>query len=170
MFGGNFAPYGWAMCNGQLMAISQNTALFAILGTNFGGNGVSTFGLPDFRGRVPVSQGQGLGLSTYVVGELTGTENVTLLQNQMPTHTHLVGCDNNSADSTVFDPTNSFVCAQPSGGQGGTGTPLYSASSNQTMNPAMITPAGGSQPFSILQPLLCVTFIIALNGIFPSRN
>jgi microcystin-dependent protein len=168
MFGGNFAPFGWQMCNGQLLAISQYTALFAILGTNFGGNGVTTFGLPDMRGRVPVNQGQGPGLSSYVVGEQTGTENVTLLQNQMPTHTHLVGCDNNSADSTQYDPTNNYVCAQP-GAQGG-GTPLYSATSNATMNPAMITPAGGSQPFSIIQPILCVTFIIAMNGIFPSRN
>jgi microcystin-dependent protein len=170
MFAGNFAPSGWALCNGQLLAISQNTALFSILGTNFGGNGTSTFALPDLRGRVPVNQGQGLGLSTYVVGEQTGSENITLLQNQMPAHTHLVACDNNGADTTLLDPTNNFVSAQPTPQQGGNGIPAFSASSNQTMNPQMITPAGGSQPFSIIQPLLCVTFIIALVGIFPSRN
>jgi microcystin-dependent protein len=152
------------------MSISQNAALFAILGTNFGGNGVNTFGLPDFRGRVPVNQGQGPGLSSYVVGEMTGSENISLLQNQMPTHTHLVACDNNSGDTTLYDPTNNFVSAQASPSSGGNGIVAFSASSNQTMNPGMITPAGGSQPFSILQPLLCVTFIIALVGIFPSRN
>ncbi len=170
MFAGNFAPTGWALCNGQLLAISQNTALFAILGTNFGGNGVNTFGLPDLRGRVAVNQGQGLGLSSYVVGEQTGSEHITLLQNQMPAHTHLVACDNNSADTTGYDPTNSFISAQSNPAGGGNGFPVFSSSQNQTMNPSMITPSGGNQPFSIIQPVLCVTFIIALVGIFPSRN
>src|ERR1700712_5433026 len=90
MFGGNFNPRGWQLCNGQLLAVSTNSALFSILGTQFGGNGTTTFGLPDLRGRVPVHQGSGPGLSPYVIGEATGTENVTLLSTQMPAHNHLV--------------------------------------------------------------------------------
>lgn len=168
MFGGTFAPSGWAMCAGQIMAISQNAALFSILGTTFGGNGTSTFALPDLRGRAPVHQGQGPGLSNYVVGEVTGKENNQLTVTQMPGHTHMVKCDNNSGDATVYDPTNSFFSAQASG-QGG-GLPIFSATKNQTMAPTMLHISGGNQPFEILQPLLCVTFIIALTGIFPSRN
>jgi microcystin-dependent protein len=169
MFGGTFAPTGWAICAGQLLAISSNAALFSILGTQFGGNGTTTFGLPDMRGRAPVHQGQGPGLSSYVIGEAAGKENGQILTTNMPAHTHLARCDNNSADAVVFDPTNSYLSAQPSG-QGGSGIPMYSTSKNQTMAAAMLHPAGGNQPFEILQPLLCVTFIIALVGIFPSRN
>jgi microcystin-dependent protein len=168
MFGGTFAPTGWAMCAGQLMAISQNAALFSILGTMYGGNGTTNFALPDLRGRAPVSQGQGPGLSSYTVGEVVGKENNQLTTAQMPAHAHMARCDSNAADTTVFDPTNSYPSAQ-AGGQGG-GTPFFSASKNQTMAPTMLHLAGGNQPFEILQPLLCVTFIIALVGIFPSRN
>jgi microcystin-dependent protein len=164
MFGGNFAPTGWAMCNGQLMAISQNTALFSILGTTFGGNGTTTFGLPDMRGRVPVHQGSGPGLSTYVLGEMTGSENVTLTQNQMPIHSHIVNADSNAGGKTT--PTSNF----PGAVSGTAAEKIYSSANTTTMNPAMIANAGGSQPFPIIQPILCVTFIIALVGIFPSRN
>jgi microcystin-dependent protein len=171
MFGGTFAPYGWAMCAGQLLAISQNAALFSILGTTYGGNGTTTFGLPDLRGRAPVSQGQGPGLSTYTLGEVIGKENNQLTVSQMPAHTHLVKCDNNSADTTLYDPTNGYVSAQASPASGGNGLPLFSASKGSTtMAQTTIHTSGGNQPFEILQPLLCVTFIIALQGIFPSRN
>jgi microcystin-dependent protein len=164
MFGGNFAPTGWAMCNGQLMAISQNTALFSILGTTFGGNGTTTFGLPDMRGRAPVHQGSGPGLSTYVLGQMTGSENVTLSQNQMPIHSHIVNADSNGGGKTT--PTSNF----PGAVSGTAAEKIYSSASTTTMNPVMIANAGGSQPFPIIQPILCVTFIIALVGIFPSRN
>jgi microcystin-dependent protein len=167
MFGGTFAPRGWALCAGQLMAISQNQALFAILGTTYGGDGVQTFALPDLRGRAPVHQGQGPGLSNYVLGEVIGKENNQLTVNQMPAHTHMVRCDSNTADTTLFDPTNNYWSAQSAQQQG---LPFFSNTKNQTMAPASVRVAGGSQPFEILQPLLCVTFIIALEGIFPSRN
>ena len=164
MFGGNFAPTGWALCNGQLLSIAQNTALFSILGTFYGGNGTTTFGLPDLRGRVPVHQGQGNGLSPYVVGQMSGTENVTLLSTQMPTHTHTVQCDGQAGGKT--NPTGNFP-----GTVGGTSQEkMYSAANNASMAPAMIGPSGGNQPHPNIQPILCVTFIIALVGIFPSRN
>jgi microcystin-dependent protein len=165
MFAGNFAPSGWALCNGQLMSISQNAALFSIVGTYYGGNGTQTFALPDLRGRVALHQGQGPGLSPYVVGQVAGTENVTLLSNQMPIHTHLVSADGSAGGKTT--PANNFP---------GTVSPqatekIYSAGpGNTTMAPNMLGTAGGNQPFSIVQPYLCVTFIIALVGIFPSRN
>lgn len=164
MFGGTFAPTGWALCNGQLLPISQNTALFSILGTTYGGNGTSTFALPDLRGRVAVHQGQGAGLSPYLPGEQTGVENVTLLQNQMPIHNHVVNADGNAGGKTT--PTGNF----PGTVSGTAAEKIYSGASGATMNPAMIASAGGSQPVKIIQPVLCVTFIIALQGIFPSRN
>jgi len=164
MFGGNFAPTGWALCNGQTLAISQNAALFAVIGTSFGGNGTTTFALPDLRGRVPVHQGQGPGLSMYTVGEQTGSETVTLLQNQMPVHTHTVNADGQNSGKNT--PIGNFP-----GTVGGTAPEkMYSGASNGAMNANMIAPAGGSQPVPNIQPVLCVTFIIALAGIFPSRN
>ena len=166
MFGGNFAPKGWAMCNGQLLSISQNTALFSILGTTYGGNGTTTFALPDLRGRVAIQQGQGPGLSNYVLGEVAGTETVTILQTQMPSHTHLVNC--NTGAATQPSPSGNLP-ASPQDGQGGAGTG-YLPTANATMSPQTIGLAGGGQPVPIMQPFLCVTFIIALVGIFPSRN
>lgn len=164
MFAGNFAPRGWALCNGQLLAINQNQALFAILGTTYGGNGTTTFALPDLRGRVPIHEGQGPGLSPYVLGQAAGSEVTTLLTSNMPAHSHLVNCNGSGG-------------AQPSPAAGvpaveSTGTSLnYSAAGDgSTMAPAMIAPAGGNQPFSIVQPYLSVNFIIALQGVFPSRN
>ena len=169
MFGGNFAPNGWALCNGQLLAISQNTALFSILGTMFGGDGVRTFGLPDLRGRVPVHQGQGNGLSNYNIGEMTGSENVTLLAGQMPTHNHTVGVSNQAGSSV--DPTNGVVAEINTGGrQPVTTTPGYVPTATGTMAANAVSMAGGNQPHANLQPLLCLTFIIALQGIFPSRS
>jgi len=163
MFGGNFAPVGWATCDGQLLQISQNAALFSLIGTYYGGNGSSTFGLPDFRGRCPVHQGQGPGLSPYLVGEQTGSQTATILTINMPAHSHLVGC--NTGAPTAPSPAGNFIAgdANPSG-------KLFQTSANATMAPIMIQPSGGSQPISILQPLLCVTFIIALSGIYPTRG
>jgi microcystin-dependent protein len=166
-FGFNFAPRGWAMCNGQLMSISQNTALFSLLGTFYGGDGVTTFGLPDLRGRVAVHQGQGPGLSPYVIGQAAGTENVTLLQSQMPAHTHIPNASSNSADQA--SPAGA-IWAAPLDSQGGAGTGYTKTAANTTMAPNALGIAGGSQPVSIIEPYLCVTFCIATQGIFPSRN
>jgi microcystin-dependent protein len=166
MFAGNFAPRGWATCDGQIMSIAQNTALFSILGTTYGGNGQTTFALPDLRGRVAIHAGQGPGLSPYVQGESIGLENVTLLSTQMPMHTHLA--NGSSANGDKGSPAG-MVWAAPVDSTGAQGT-AYTATPNVQMAPNAIGMAGNSQPFSILQPLLCVTFIIALQGIFPSRN
>jgi microcystin-dependent protein len=170
MFGSNFAPVGWAFCNGQLLAIAQNTALFSLLGTTYGGNGTTTFALPDFRSRAPVHMGQGVGLSNYVLGEETGTETVSLNITQIPQHNHLLSVSN--ATASVSDPTNAFP-AQVNGG-----TPrapvvvnaYAAASSGATFAATAISTAGGSTPHSNIQPVLAVSFIIALQGIFPSRN
>jgi microcystin-dependent protein len=165
MFGGNFAIRGWQMCNGQTLSIQSYTALFSIIGTYYGGNGVSTFQLPNMQSRVPLHQGTGLGLSTYVIGEYGGTENTSLLYNNMPIHTHTVNAVSSAGNSNTT--TNTLLGPQTAG----TKPELYStANSNTTMNPNMIQSAGGNVPFSIMQPYLCVTFLIAMVGIFPSRN
>jgi microcystin-dependent protein len=160
----NFAPAGWAMCEGQTLAISTNTALFALLGTTFGGNGTSTFCLPDLRGRVPVHQGQGNGLSNYVMGEQTGAENVTLLASQMPIHTHQVNAV--SSGGNVASPQGALPAIESTG----TSLNYSNGAPGVVMSAAMNAETGGSQPFSVIQPLLCVNFIIAMEGIFPSRN
>jgi microcystin-dependent protein len=162
MFAGNFAPRGWAFCQGQILSIAQNTALFSILGTTYGGNGQTTFALPDLRSRVPAGQGQGPGLSSYSLGQQSGSETVTLIQTQMPAHGHFVACS--SDDATSGDPSLNFPSAFPQ--------KIYSsaATPGKTMNTAMIAQTGGSQPHNNIQPYLCINFIIALEGIFPSRN
>jgi microcystin-dependent protein len=167
MFGGNFAPSGWALCNGQLLSIAQNTALFSILGTSFGGNGQTTFALPDLRSRVPIQQGQGVGLSPYNVGQQGGSEAVTLLQTQMPSHNHIV---NATSDNGSAATASGNLLATASVGRGQTAPQIYGGSAPATMNPTMIAPTGGGQPHDNIQPYLCVTFIIALEGIFPSRG
>jgi microcystin-dependent protein len=170
MFGGNFAPRGWAFCNGQLLPISSNTALFSLLGTTYGGDGRTTFALPDLRGRVPMHWGQGPGLSSRSLGESSGSESVTLTSSQMPAHTHsAVATVNASARSDGSSPSG----AVPADGGGNN---IYSSApdGSTTMNGGMVSTqigaAGGSQPHANLQPFLCVSFIIALQGIFPSRN
>ena len=161
MFAGNFAPAGWALCNGQLLSLSANTALFSILGTTYGGNGTSTFALPNLQGRVAIHAGTGF--STYVLGQQGGTENVTLITNQIPVHNHGVNC--NTSGGTQASPASGYPAVES------TGTSLdYAAASNGTMNPAMIGNAGGGQPHTNIQPYLTVNFIIALQGIFPARN
>jgi len=162
MVGFNFAPRGWALCNGQILPIAQNTALFSLLGTMYGGNGQTTFALPNLMGRAPLHFGQGAGLSNRSQGELAGEERHTLINTEMPAHNHLVNCNNEGATS-----------ARPAGqvpGPAGANT-IYSATSDgNTMNPQMVGQAGGNQPHNNMQPYLVVNFVIALEGIFPSRN
>lgn len=159
IFGFNFAPRGWANCAGQILSIAQNTALFSLLGTTYGGNGQTTFALPDLRGRAPLNFGQGPGLSNYTLGQSSGTETVTLTQNEMPQHNHGVNASSQPANATR--PGNAF----PSGG----GT-YQTAPDGTTMAQQMIALAGGSQPHNNLQPYLALNICIALEGIFPSRN
>lgn len=155
-----FAPRGWAFCQGQLLSIAQNSALFSLLGTNYGGNGQSTFGLPDLRGRVPMSAGQGPGLSSHTLGEISGVENVTLTNQQMPIHNHQVGAS--SDDATKKNPVGALPAA--------TGTSVYGDTPDGTMQGAMIGVSGGSQPHTNMQPYLVLNWCIALEGIYPSRN
>lgn len=163
LFGGNFAPKNWALCQGQLLSIASNTALFSILGTTYGGDGRTTFGIPDLRGRAAVGAGQGPGLSSYVIGEMTGSETVTLLVTQMPAHNHTVApqAKNGAGDDT--NPGGAKYMASAS-------TDLYADVPNVAMGPSTSSLTGGSQPVSILQPLLCMNYIICVSGIFPSRN
>ena len=164
MFGGTFAPRGWALCNGQLLPIAQNTALFAILGTTYGGDGQTTFALPDLRGRVPVHPGQGPGLPPVDLGQQAGSPTVTLTASEMPMHTHAVAANQNA---TTTNPSGAF----PANDARGTPVSIYADQADGTqMNAQMLGLAGGSQPFSIAQPYLAVNFIIALEGIVPSRS
>lgn len=156
--GFNYAPLGWALCQGQLMSIAENSALFALLGTTYGGDGMTTFGLPDLRGRIPVGFGQGPGLSNYTQGERAGVETVTLTISQMPLHNHGVSCS--SADPRDTSPVNTVPAA------GGS----YSPTANASMNPSMIQQAGNNQPHENRQPYVVMNWIIALEGIFPSRS
>ena len=170
MFAGNFAPRNNAQCNGQLLSIQQNTALFSLLGTFYGGNGVQTFALPDLRGRLPINQGNGPGLTPRVIGETGGSENVTIDQTTTPTHNHLANATTDIGN--LPGPSNKAIPASPSDGTNpgtlyvvppGTVTPVAMASQSLPL-------AGGSQPHQNMMPSLAITFIIALNGIFPSRN
>jgi microcystin-dependent protein len=167
LFAGNFAPRGWMFCNGQILSISTNTALFAILGNTYGGNGQTTFALPDLRGRVPMSAGQGTGLSMYVLGEQSGVETVSLLVSEMPMHTHMLAAANVSG--TTDDPTNNLL-AKPVDSDLNSVNAYASVASSTIMNPVAINAAGGSQPHSNLQPYLALNYIIAVEGIFPTRN
>jgi microcystin-dependent protein len=175
MFAGNFAPTGWAMCNGQLMPISQNTALFSLLGTFYGGDGKSTFALPDLMGRTPINQGQGPGLSDRSLGEAAGEPTVSLLGTEIPSHPHTLS--GTVTQGTVAAATNNQLAfAQAGGGKQGGGSQVTFYSTNtgqanlQAMNPGAITPTGGGQPHNNLMPYLGVTFIIALQGVFPPRG
>lgn len=164
MVGFTFAPRGWAFCNGQLLPINQNQALFALLGTTYGGNGQTTFALPDLRSRVPVHAGQGPGLSLYVLGEQTGTESVTLVSGNLPQHNHVVNAV--ASGGNLATPANGLPAIESTG----TSLNYSTAAAGVIMNPAMIGFTGSNQPHNNLQPLLVVNFIIALSGIFPSRN
>lgn len=168
MFAGNFAPRSWAFCEGQLLSISSNTALFSILGTTYGGDGRTTFALPDLRGRAPIQPGTGAGLSTHRLGERGGTETVTLNVNQMPSHTHAAQININ-ADSTVAttaDPQDALPARNAAS------TPQYGNNANTTLGGTSITvnQTGGSQPVNNMQPYVAINYIICLQGVFPSRN
>lgn len=158
----NFAPQGWALCNGQLLPINQNQALFSLLGTMYGGDGRTTFALPDLQGRAPLNQGQGPGLSNYVVGESGGSETVMLTQAEMPQHTHAGQTVNGRAQTN--NPANALP-ARPSG------VALYGAPQNlSAMAPGVLAVAGGGLPHTNMQPYLTLNFIIALQGIYPPRS
>ena len=164
IFTAGFAPKGWAQCDGQLMSISQNTALFSLLGTTYGGNGTSNFALPNLQGCAPMQAGQGPGLTLRDLGETAGEQTVTLLQTEMPAHSHNA---QGAAGGGKSDPTNN---AWASGAK--TGPDLYSASdtNNVQMNPFGTSIAGGSQPHNNMTPFLGLMFIIALQGVFPARS
>jgi microcystin-dependent protein len=167
MYGYDWAPKNYALCANAQLSIAQNTALFSILGTTYGGNGVSTFALPDLRGRTYVGWGQGPGLSNYDLGELTGTQSVTLLQSNLPAHNHLMNVNTGVATSGV--PTGAVLSQGPV--VGGVTVNTYSTSgANAVMNAGELANAGGNQPVSILQPYLAINFSICLYGLFPSRN
>ena len=164
IFAGNFAPTGWAICDGQLLPISQNTALFSLLGTTYGGNGVTTFALPDLRGRVPMHPGQGPGLSDRLLGENTGVDSVTLISGEIPSHTHALRTLSDPGD--LADPTGRSLARSASGN-------VYQQNSTSNlvaMSPNALAIAGSSQPHNNLQPYLTLTFIIALQGIYPPRS
>jgi microcystin-dependent protein len=156
MFGGNFAPAGWMFCEGQLLPISENETLFNLIGTTYGGDGQSTFGLPDLRGRIPIHQGNG-----FILAETGGAEEVTLTVNQIPAHTHALLGSNNQASS--FAPLNQVggITQLP------TTTPYTTDNPAVTISPQAVGPVGGSQPHTNFQPYLCVDFIISLFGLFP---
>ncbi|WP_342330300.1 tail fiber protein [Pedobacter sp. FW305-3-2-15-E-R2A2] len=178
IFAGNYPPRGWQFCNGQILAIAPNTALFSLLGTTYGGNGSTTFALPDLRGRAPIGWGQGPGLSNYVIGESSGSENTSILINNMPAHNHVatstltLNASNTAATVSTpvagnalgagkdvnTDPVSMYTTAAPN-------VPLTGGSVATTVGIS-----GGSVPISILQPTLAISYIICFQGLFPSRN
>ena len=162
MFAGNFAPAGWNFCQGQLIAISENDTLFTLIGTTYGGDGQSTFALPNLSSRLPIHQGQGGGLSNYVIGESGGVENVTLNTNQIPAHLHVMAAATSLANTT--NPTNAILGAST------TVTAFFGDPPSQNMNVAAISSMGGNQPHSNIQPYLVLNFIISMFGIFPSQT
>ena len=165
MWACNFAPTGWAFCDGQLLPISQNTALFSLLGTFYGGDGKSTFALPDLQGSAPLGQGQGSGLADYFLGQQSGTDNVTLLQTEIPIHNHnVMGQHAHLGIIVTADPTQGL-----SKSAGGNTYATQSANLTQ-MNPQAISVTGSSFPHNNMQPYLCVVFCIAMQGVFPPRG
>ena len=157
-----FAPRGWAFCNGQQLPINQNQALFSLLGTTYGGNGVTTFALPNLQGRTPLHFGSGAGLSPVTLGQVGGEEGHTLTQNEMPGHTHQVQASSQPGNTRT--PGNGVWAAT------GSGTNYSNATPNVQMQASQISPTGGSQPHENRQPYLTINFCIAIVGIFPSRN
>ncbi len=162
MFAGNFAPVGWAFCTGQTLAISEYDTLFNLIGTTYGGDGENTFALPDLRGRLPIHQGQGPGLNTRIIGELSGVETVTLTTNQIPSHTHPY--------MAVTDPANS---SNPTGNLlARSARDIYTSdlSAYSAMHPQSIGSVGGGQPHDNMMPYLAISFIISLYGIYPTQS
>lgn len=166
LVGWNFAPPGWAFCNGQLQSIAQNTALFSLLGTTYGGDGIRTFALPDLRGRGPIHFGTSTTGSSFVQGEVSGTESTTLLVTQLPQHTHALMGNRSQGNSNA--PSGAVLAADgpvapPAG-------PYVASLPNTTLSVRSVGVAGGSQPTPIMQPFLAMNWVIALQGIFPSRG
>lgn len=169
MFAGNFAPKNWAYCSGQILPIAQNTALFSLLGTTYGGDGRVTFALPDLQGRVPVGAGQGPGLSYYALGQTGGFESTTLLTSNLPSHNHTPGAvhiavSNSNASA---EEANAHILATPS-------SDIYATAGtapavNYAGFSAAVQPQGNSQPFSILQAYECISYVICMYGVYPSR-
>ena len=162
LWAGNFAPVGWAFCHGQILSIAQNTALFSLLGTTYGGNGVVTFALPDLRGRVPINHGQGPGLPNFDLGQTGGEPNHTLIPQEMPAHTHALNAD--SANGSQSGPGGALPARDPAG------SPTYGANASTTMAANALQIVGGSQPHNNMQPYLTLNYCIALQGIYPSRS
>ena len=159
----NFAPKGWAFCNGQLLPISQNTALFSLLGTTYGGDGKSTFALPDLEGSAPMHPGQGPGLSLHDLGETGGSETVTLLESELPVHSHRMrATTGDPADVKLVNPDAAFGISQQA--------QIYQDNDDVSMAPEALAPVGGSQPHNNLMPYLTLNFCIALQGVFPPRG
>jgi microcystin-dependent protein len=175
IFAGNFAPTGWALCNGQLMPISQNTALFSLLGTTYGGDGKSTFALPNLQGSAPMQPGQGPGLSLRDLGETGGEQAVTLIQTEMPAHSHFMQATATQA-TTASAAGNMLAMATAGGGKGGGGSNINMYSTTTSggslvqMNLLELSVTGSSLPHNNLPPYLGLTFIIALQGVFPARS
>lgn len=161
MFGGNFAPAGWAFCQGQLVPISENETLFNLIGTTYGGDGQETFGIPDLQGRVPIHMGQGPGISqNYQIGETGGVESVTLTNNQIPTHNHAFLAVQDIGGASA--PANNFIAQSDT-------LKMYSQVAPSTPLGSCVTPVGGSQPHENIMPYLTISYIISLFGIFPHQ-
>jgi microcystin-dependent protein len=162
----NFAPKGWAFCDGQILPLSQNTALFSLLGTTYGGDGKSNFALPNMQGRAPMHPGQGPGLSLHDLGETGGEETVTLLESEIPSHAHSLLSDNND-DGDSPSPQNASFAGIPAGSP-----PVYAlpSATKTAMNPQALAPAGGDQPHNNMSPYLTLNFCIALQGVYPPRT
>lgn len=175
IFGGNFAPRGWMMCNGQLLSIAQNSALFSLLGTTYGGDGVTTFALPNLQSRLPIGMGQGPGLSQYSQGEITGTENTTLTTGNIPAHTHTAVLKVNSGNSSQTAATANASISTPGTLSGRTFTATYGFNTTApdiAMNSGSVTnmPTGSNLPFRNIPPVIAMNYIICVQGIYPSRN
>ena len=168
----NFAPKGWAFCNGQFLPINQNQALFSILGTTYGGNGQTSFALPDLQGRTPIGRGQGPGLADYILGQAGGRENATITTNQLPSHTHNLTAY--AGGGTTGTPSGTtYLAAGPITGSGPNASQLKTYATNGpnvVMGPGSTTNTGGDQPMPTLSPYLTMFWIIATEGIFPTRN
>ncbi len=160
----NFAPKGWATCDGQILPLSQNTALFSLLGTTYGGDGKSNFALPNLQGNAPMHPGQGPGLSLHDLGETGGTETVSLLESEIPSHTHVFSAENDIPDSLV--PAAGVSLSRASGGN------IYQSSPSNlvSLSPNALSPAGGDQPHNNMMPYLTLNFCIALQGVYPPRT
>jgi len=168
IFAGNFPPMGWELCNGQLMNIQQNTALFSVLGVQYGGDGKTTFALPNLMGAAPMNQGQGQGLTSRQVGKAVGVQNVTLLESQMPVHNHIPAAI--QAQGNIGNPTDSFWAEAVPSGRPPKQPSLYDSNIDVGMSPQALSVTGGNQSHNNMQPYLVLNYIICLQGEFPSKG